>query len=254
MRSAFVAGNWKMNGCLSTNEGLLEALVSGLSEAHRKNVGVLVPAPYLAQCAMRLAGSGVSWGGQDVSEHDAGAFTGEVSGAMLADFGASLVIVGHSERRARHAETNELVAAKAAAARRSGLTPIVCVGETFAEREEGNAEAIIAAQVDALIERAGLEVLRHSILAYEPVWAIGTGRTASPEQAQEMHAFIRNRISRLDQDCGAAIRVLYGGSVKASNARELFEMPDVDGGLVGGASLVASDFIAICGAAVGQHG
>jgi triosephosphate isomerase len=254
MRSKFVAGNWKMNGSLAANGTLLESLLAGLAGLEPGRVAVMAPFPYLPQCAERLGGSPIGWGAQDASEHDAGAYTGDVSVSMLAEFGCSHVIVGHSERRALHGETDAAVVAKAVAARRGGLVPVICVGETLAQRESGDAESVIAAQVDAVLDGAGPELLNDAILAYEPVWAIGTGRTATPEQAQEVHAFIRGRVARVDESCAQSLRILYGGSVKAANAQSLFAMTDVDGGLVGGASLVPAEFIGICRAAFGLSG
>lgn len=246
----FVAGNWKMNGSMASNAVLLDSLLSELRDLPSGRVAVVPPFPYLAQCADKLAGSAVGWGAQDVSEHGAGAYTGEVSAEMVADLGGRYVIVGHSERRAMHGESNELVARKALKAKAAGLVPIMCVGETLDDRESSRTESVVAAQVDALLDVAGVDVLKAGILAYEPVWAIGTGKTASPEQAQEVHAFIRSRVCVRDEGCGAGLRILYGGSVKGSNAASLFGMPDVDGGLVGGAALVASDFVQICRAAL----
>lgn len=250
MRSTFVAGNWKMNGSLAGNRALLDALLGELRDSEPGRIAVVPPFPYLAQCAAVLAGSPIGWGAQDVSEHGAGAYTGEVSAEMVADLGGRYVIVGHSERRAMHGESNELVARKASKAKAVGLVPIMCVGETLQDRESSKTEAVIGAQVDALLDVAGLDVLNAGIVAYEPVWAIGTGKTASPEQAQDVHAFIRARIGRRDAKCAERLRILYGGSVKGSNAAALFAMPDVDGGLVGGAALVASDFSQICRAAL----
>jgi triosephosphate isomerase len=254
MRSKFVAGNWKMNGSLEANGSLLDALVAGLGGVATGRVVVMAPFPYLGQCSGRLGGTPIGWGAQDVSAHEPGAYTGEVSASMLAEFGCSHVIVGHSERRALHAETDETVVAKAIAAVRGGLTPVICVGETLAQREGGETESVIARQVDAVMDGAGVDVLKAAILAYEPVWAIGTGRTATPEQAQEVHAFIRGRVARMDGGCAESLRILYGGSVKAANAQSLFAMADVDGGLVGGASLVPTEFLGICRAAFGLPG
>ena len=254
MRAKFVAGNRKMNGSLAANGSLLDALVSGLGGLAPDRVVVMAPFPYLAQCAERLAGTAIGWGAQDVSVHGPGAYTGEVCVSMLSEFGCRHVIVGHSERRALHAETDEVVVAKALAAVRGGLTPVICVGETLAQREGGETEAVVARQVDAVVQGAGIDVLKRSILAYEPVWAIGTGRTAAPEQAQEVHAFIRGRVARVDGGCAESLRILYGGSVKAANAQSLFAMSDVDGGLVGGASLVPAEFLGICRAAFGLPG
>jgi len=248
MRARLVAGNWKMHGNLATNQALLEA-VRGLSGDERVAYAVCPPFPYLQQAAGLLAGSAIRWGGQDLCEHDSGAYTGEVSGAMLRDLGCRYAIVGHSERRALYAETDERVAAKFEAARRAGLTPILCVGETLAERESGQTETVLARQLQAVLDRAGVKALAESVLAYEPVWAIGTGRTASPDQAQSAHAFLRGMVRKHDRSIGEELTILYGGSVKPANAAELFGMPDVDGGLIGGASLAAADFIAICEAA-----
>jgi triosephosphate isomerase len=196
-----------------------------------------------------LSGSGVAWGAQNISQFDAGAYTGEVSGAMLVDFGCRYAIVGHSERRTLFGETSEIVAQKYAAALKAGLTPILCVGETLQQRESGTTETVIAAQLDAVTSRCGVQSLAHAVIAYEPVWAIGTGKTASPEQAQAVHAYIRGRIGGEDASIAERVQVLYGGSVKAANAGQLFAMKDIDGGLIGGASLDAHEFAAICQAA-----
>ncbi|MCC6474527.1 MAG: triose-phosphate isomerase [Burkholderiales bacterium] len=248
MRGRLVVGNWKMHGELAATARLLQALKAALTPVEGCAFAVCVPFPYLAQAAEALRGSALAWGAQDLSEHDAGAFTGEVSGNMLRDFACRYAIVGHSERRTLHGETDRTAGAKLGAALRSGLTPIVCVGETLAERERGDTEAVLARQIDALLQAQGVGALARSLLAYEPVWAIGTGHTATPDQAQRAHAFIRGRIAAADAAIAADLSVLYGGSVKSSNARELFSMPDVDGGLIGGASLAAGDFLAICAA------
>ena len=247
MRTKLVAGNWKMHGSLATNLGLLHAVRDGARDG--AEVALCVPYPYLAQARAVLDGSGVAWGAQDVSEHEQGAWTGEVSGAMLADFDCRYVLVGHSERRSFFGDTDAVVAAKFVAALKAGLTPVLCVGETLAEREAGNTGKVVTRQIDAVLADAGIEAFARSLLAYEPVWAIGTGRTASPVQAQEVHALIRTRLGRDSADIAAGLRILYGGSVKANNAAELFGQPDIDGGLIGGASLVAADFLAICAAA-----
>ncbi len=249
MRARLVAANWKMHGSLAANQVLLEALKRGASGAAGVDVAVCVPFPYLQQAASALAGSSIAWGGQTLSEHDSGAFTGEVSGAMLRDLGCRCVIVGHSERRALYGERDEQVAAKFVAARRVGLMPILCVGETLAEREQGATEEVVGRQLRVVIDVAGVGALADARIAYEPVWAIGTGRTASPEQAQAVHAFIRALVGAADRGMATRLQLLYGGSVKPGNARELFAMADVDGGLIGGASLVAEDFLAICRAA-----
>jgi triosephosphate isomerase len=241
MRGRLVVGNWKMNGGLAQNAALLSALVAGWRAGADREMAVCVPFPYLAQARELLAGHAIAWGAQDVSAHASGAFTGEVSAPMIAEFGARYALAGHSERRQFHGERDEQVAAKAKAALSGGLTPIVCVGETLAEREAGQTSAVVTRQIDAVILALGTAMTR-TVVAYEPVWAIGTGRTASPEQAQEVHALLRGRLAA----AGAAdVRLLYGGSVKAANAASLFGMPDVDGGLVGGAALDAREFLAI---------
>ena len=247
-KKKLVVGNWKMNGSLARNASLLQALRAGCAPLQAE-VAVCVPFPYLAQTQALLGGSCVAWGAQNLSQHAEGAFTGEVSGAMLGDFGCGVVIVGHSERRALYGEGVEVVAEKFAAAQACGLVPILCVGETLAEREAGVTTAVIAGQLDAVIRRCGVAALRRAVLAYEPVWAIGTGRTATPEQAQEVHVEIRSSLARLDSDVAGQVQILYGGSVKPNNAGELFAQTDIDGGLIGGASLVAADFLAICAAA-----
>jgi len=235
-RVRLVAGNWKMHGSRASIAALLDALVEGNPTSA---CAVCVPFPYLTQVAERLRGTRIAWGAQNVSEHAQGAYTGEVSAAMLAEFGCRYVIVGHSERRQLYGETDAQVAAKFAAVRSAGMTPILCVGETLAQREAGETAAVVQRQVLAVMERNSLE---NAVMAYEPVWAIGTGRNASPEQAQAVHAFLRQRVP-------AETPILYGGSVKPQNAAEIFAMPDVDGGLIGGASLVAKDFLDIVKAA-----
>jgi len=249
MRARLVAGNWKMHGSLAANAQLLDALKRSLKPADGVRYAVCAPYPYLPQLAQALSGSAFAWGAQNVSEHDAGAYTGEVSGAMLKEFGCRYAIVGHSERRSLYGEDDARVAAKFLAARRAGLTPILCVGETLAEREGAATESVIRRQLHAVLDAAGAAALAESVLAYEPVWAIGTGKTATPQQAQEVHAFIRGRVAERSRNVAQGLTILYGGSVKPGNARELFAMPDVDGGLVGGASLAAEDFVAICAAA-----
>ncbi|WP_018077372.1 triose-phosphate isomerase [Thiobacillus denitrificans] len=246
MRKKLVAGNWKMHGNLAENAALLSALKPALAGIEAV---VCVPFPYLAQAQAALSGSSIAWGAQNVSEQAKGAFTGEVSAAMLLDFGCRYVIVGHSERRSLYGETDELVASKYMAAQSAGLTPILCVGESLAERESGVTEAVVARQLDAVIKVAGVTSLTGAVVAYEPVWAIGTGKTATPEQAQAVHAFIRGKIAALDASVAEGLVIQYGGSVKAANAAELMAQPDIDGGLIGGASLVAGEFIAICQAA-----
>jgi len=247
MRNKLVAGNWKMHGSLATNLGLLHSVRDGAS-GHAE-VALCVPYPYLAQARAVLEGSSVAWGAQDVSEHAQGAWTGEVSAAMLADFACRYVLVGHSERRSFFGDTDAVVAAKFAAAQKAGLTPVLCVGESLAEREAGTTGEVVTRQIDAVLANSGVAAFANAVVAYEPVWAIGTGRTASPQQAQEVHALIRSRFARDSADIAAGLRILYGGSVKANNAAELFGQSDIDGGLIGGASLVAADFLAICSAA-----
>lgn len=249
MRQPVVAGNWKMHGDRASSAALVDGIIAGLDQADGVEVVVCPPAVHLTRVAERIGGAPVGLGGQDLCQHDEGAYTGDVSGPMLVDAGCGYCIVGHSERRAGHGEDSGMVAAKFEAARRSGLTPILCVGETLAEREAGRTEAVIAAQVDAVVERVGPGELAGALLAYEPVWAIGTGRTAAPEQAQEVHATIRRRLASVDRGIADALRMLYGGSVKSDNAGELFAQPDIDGGLIGGASLKPEPFLAICAAA-----
>jgi triosephosphate isomerase len=241
MRGKLVVGNWKMHGGLAVNAALLAALMAEWQPAGGRTLAVCVPFPYLVQTQSALAGSPIAWGAQDVSEHGAGAYTGEVSAAMLAEFGCRYAIVGHSERRQYYGDTDGIVAAKAAAALAGGLAPIACVGETLAEREAGTTEAVVLRQLDAVLARVGREAVK-MVIAYEPVWAIGTGRTASPNEAQAVHALLRARLA----GAGASdVPVLYGGSVKADNAAALFAMADIDGGLIGGASLKAAEFLAI---------
>jgi triosephosphate isomerase (TIM) len=248
-RRALVAGNWKMHGSRAEAARLVGELITRGVGAGRADAIVCPPFVHLADVAGQVAGSRIGLGAQDVCAEDAGAHTGEVSAAMLADAGCRYVIVGHSERRALYGESDELVARKFVAAGRHGLVPIFCVGESLAEREGGSTESVILRQLDAAIATAGIAAFGSAVVAYEPVWAIGTGRTASPGQAQEVHALIRDRVRRKDATIAASLRVLYGGSVKAANAAELFAMPDVDGGLIGGASLKADEFAAICAAA-----
>ena len=249
MRQKLVAGNWKMHGGTAANAALLQAVVSGIGAVGEVGVAVCVPFPYLAQAQAMLAATPVAWGAQTVSEHVQGAYTGETSASMLADFGCRYVIVGHSERRALYGEDDARVAAKFVAAQAGGLVPILCVGETLAQRESGETMQVVGAQLDAVLAAAGAGAFARAVVAYEPVWAIGTGRTASPAQAQEVHAAIRARIAARDAAVAAGLQILYGGSVKPQNAAELFAMADIDGGLIGGASLVANDFLAICLAA-----
>lgn len=248
MRKKLVAGNWKMHGSLQKNEALLERIKSGVSGLGCE-VLIFPPYPYLSQLQSALLGSAVKWGAQSVSEYEAGAFTGEVSAAMLVEFGCQYVLVGHSERRSVFGETDSEVAAKFDTAQKYGLIPVLCVGETLAERELGQTAAVVTRQLAAVLNRVGVGSFAACVLAYEPVWAIGTGVTASPQQAQEVHAAIRAQVSLLDAGVASGLRILYGGSVKPQNAEELFAQVDVDGGLIGGAALVADDFLAICRAA-----
>jgi triosephosphate isomerase len=249
MRKRLVAGNWKMHGSLAGNRALLAALKAADLANNGVGVAVCVPFPFLQQVQQELSGSGIDWGAQNVSEHAAGAFTGEVSAAMLGEFGCRYALVGHSERRALYGESDAQVAAKFSAACAAGLAPILCLGETLAEREAGITQKVVARQLAAVLGQVGVEGLVGSVIAYEPVWAIGTGRTASPDQAQEVHGYIRGLVAARDARVADGICILYGGSVKPGNARELFTRSDVDGGLIGGASLVAEDFVAICRAA-----
>lgn len=249
MRQRLVAGNWKMNGSSESVATLLKDVLAGVDAVGNAAIAVCPPFVYLAQARDVLASSKIAWGGQDLSDQDGGAFTGEISGPMLADMGCQYVIVGHSERRNIRGEDDALTARKFAAARRHGLKPILCVGELLEEREAGTTEAVVARQLDAVMDLEGVEALSDAVVAYEPVWAIGTGKTATPEQAQEVHAFIRARIAERDAAVADGVQILYGGSVKAANAVELFSQADIDGGLIGGASLDGAEFLAICKAA-----
>jgi triosephosphate isomerase len=245
MRRKLVVGNWKMHGSHPANAELLAGILA--ARPFGADVAVCVPFPYLSETAVTLAGSDLRWGAQDVSAHEHGAYTGEVSAAMLAEFGCRYAIVGHSERRAYHGEGDQLVADKAKAALARGVTPIVCVGETLQQREAGETEAVVKRQLSAVIHTL-THCIGEIVVAYEPVWAIGTGRTASPEQAQQVHALLRAQLQAATPHADG-MRLLYGGSVKPDNAAALFGQPDIDGGLIGGASLKAADFVAICRAA-----
>ena len=238
-----IAGNWKMNGSLAANEALVHALRDGVGAAPACDVALAVPAPYLAQEQALAAGSGLALAAQDVSQHESGAYTGEFSAAMLRDFAVRYVLVGHSERRQYHGETDVHVAVKAQRALAAGITPIVCVGETLEEREAGQTEAVVRRQLAAVIHLNG-HCISEVVVAYEPVWAIGTGKTATPEQAQQVHAVLRAQLAAASPHA-AKIRLLYGGSMNAANAAQLLAQPDIDGGLVGGASLKAADFLQI---------
>lgn len=247
MRRKWVGGNWKMNG----SREMASALATAIAEARLGEVDVALfpPFPYLRETCTACAGSVVAVGGQDISRHDGGAYTGEVSASMLRDVGCTLTLVGHSERRQYHHEFDELVAAKAGQALARGLTPVLCVGETLEQREAGDTAVVVSRQLGAVIAGCGVAAFTHVVVAYEPVWAIGTGRTASPAQAQEVHALLRGQLAESDARIAGLVRIVYGGSVKPGNAAELFAQTDIDGGLIGGASLKATDFLAICAAA-----
>ena len=246
MRKKLVAGNWKMYGSLNENKQLLDGIITGLNGLCNIHTAVCVPYPYLSSVHNALQDTQIALGAQNVSQYEKGAYTGEVSVSMLNDFKCNYVIVGHSERRAFFGEDNNLVAEKYVKIQEAGMIPILCVGETLEQRECGITEQIIEEQLAAVIKRAGIISLSKAVIAYEPVWAIGTGKTASPEQAQDVHAFIRKGIADQDMVVAKDLTMLYGGSVKPNNASELFKMPDIDGRLIGGASLVANDFVAIC--------
>ncbi len=251
MRRKLVVGNWKMHGNLESNHALLSGIITGLQACENADYVVCVPNPYLFQAREMLSNTNIAWGGQNVNQHEEGAFTGAVAPHMLTDLGCTYVLLGHSERRVLFHETNLTAAARFDATIKAGLTPVLCVGETLAEHEAGLTEVIVASQMDAVMATLGDEdfatAMRvNMVFAYEPVWAVGTGKTATPLQAQAVHEFIRNRIARRNSAAAEHVRIVYGGSIKAGNAAELFSMPDVDGGLVGGASLSANEFVAIC--------
>ena len=243
MRRKLVAGNWKMHGSRAMAAEVLGALASAVPAD--VDVLVLPPFPYLAELIATHAASGIAFGAQDLSEHAQGAYTGDVSAVMLRDIGCTHVLVGHSERRQGHGETDAVVARKFVAAQSAGLVPVLCVGELLEHRDAGDTEVVVGAQIEAVVAEAGVAAFAQTVVAYEPVWAIGTGRTATPAQAQEVHAFLRGKIAAHDATIASSLRILYGGSVKAANAGELFAGSDIDGGLIGGASLVAADFLAI---------
>jgi triosephosphate isomerase len=249
MREFLVAGNWKMNGSNEANKRLLAGIVAGVPKGQGFRLLVCPPYPYLSSAAAQVAGSAVSVGAQNVSENESGAFTGEVAPAMLRDVGCEYAIVGHSERRALYGESSAQVAAKFMAAQAAGLTPILCVGETLEERESGSTEQVVGEQLAAVVEAAGIDAFAGAVVAYEPVWAIGTGKTASPEQAQDVHRYIRTMLAAQNASVAEQLQLLYGGSMKGENAAGLLSMPDIDGGLIGGASLKADDFLAIATAA-----
>lgn len=245
MRNILVAGNWKMNGSDNSIRALLGGFMHEVADLSC-DVAVFPPFAYLPLVRELADGTGIQWGGQTLNPNASGAFTGEISAAMLLDLGCHQVLVGHSERRALFGESNEAVAERFEAAEQAGLQPVLCVGETIEQRESGATDKVVAGQLDAVLDRVGIQAFGKATIAYEPVWAIGTGLTATPDQAQQVHAFIRDKITALDGRIGGQIRILYGGSVKASNAADLFAQEDIDGGLVGGASLDPAEFMGIC--------
>jgi triosephosphate isomerase len=238
-----------MNGSLESVRSLLDGIKEGIGAVAKAEVAVCPTAVFIPEAQQRLSGTEVAWGGQDLSSETSGAYTGEVAASMLKDFACKYVIVGHSERRTYHKESDELVAKKFAVARATGLVPILCVGETLEERESGVTNEVVARQLNAVIDLEGVDALADGVIAYEPVWAIGTGKTATPEQAQEVHAFIRAQVTKKSSQVAEGLRILYGGSMKPGNAKELIDKPDIDGGLIGGASLKPEDFLGICKAA-----
>jgi triosephosphate isomerase len=253
MRRPLVAGNWKMNGSRAESGKLLDEIVAGMNQVKNAEVAVCPPFVLIPLVAEKLTGTEVGWGGQNLDFHGSGAFTGEISGPMLRDMACTYVIVGHSERRSYYGEDDEVVARKYGAAQEHGLIPILCVGETLEERDAGKTEEVVSRQLGAVIHQHGIESFRNAVIAYEPVWAIGTGKTASPQQAQDVHRFIRKLLSDQESnvagEVAAQCRILYGGSMKPDNAGELIAQPDIDGGLIGGASLQADSFLGICTAA-----
>jgi len=249
MRKPMVAGNWKMNGSRESNSALVKGIIEGSSQVSSAEILVCPPFVYISDVAGQLEGTTIAFGAQDVAKEEVGAYTGEVSVGMLKDIGCRYTIVGHSERRALYGDTDSIVAQKFAAAQNGGITPVLCVGELLEEREAGQTEAVVEKQLQAVVDLVGIAALAQSVIAYEPVWAIGTGKTASPQEAQDVHAFIRGWIAKEDAAIAEKVRILYGGSVKAANAKELFSQTDIDGGLIGGASLAADEFVSICAAA-----
>ena len=245
MRRKIVVGNWKMNGSLASNEALLKALVEKIPQKISTDIVICAPYPYLFQTQSYLKNSSIRWGAQNVAKFESGAFTGEVSVSMLKEFGASYVIIGHSERSTAYCESDENIATKLMMVKEAGMTPILCVGESLIEREAGIMEKVVSKQLDTIVEMYGEDIFDETVIAYEPVWAIGSDMAASPEQAQTMHQFIREKLSP-NAKVGKSLKIIYGGSVNPQNALQLFSMPDVDGGLVGRASLNASDFESIC--------
>ncbi len=249
MRQKLVAGNWKMNGSKADIKELLNGIKQGIGDVETAEVAVCPPFIYLGEVEAQLSGTPIAWGAQNLSTEEKGAFTGEISAAMVNDFSCKYVLVGHSERRSLYGEDDAVVAKKFSVARAAGLKPILCIGETLEEREKGVTNDVVARQLEAVISLEGVAALADGVIAYEPVWAIGTGKTASPEQAQEVHAFIRGLLAGKDESVAARVQILYGGSMNAANAAELLAQTDIDGGLIGGASLKAEDFLTICRAA-----
>jgi len=249
MRKPFVAGNWKMNGSRASIKTLVSGILDGMGRVNNVEVVVCPPFVYISEVAQLLEGRNVALGSQDVAREESGAHTGKISVSMLTDVGCKYAIIGHSERRPYYLDRDEVVAEKFIAAQKGGVTPILCVGELLEEREAGQTEAVVEEQLQGVVARTGIKALEKAVIAYEPVWAIGTGKTASPAQAQEVHAFIRNWVRKKDASVADKVRILYGGSVNAANAKELFSQTDIDGGLIGGASLVADEFVNICVAA-----
>jgi len=249
MRKILVAGNWKMHGSKAMVDGLLQALLDAGDKSEVVDLAVFPPAVYLQRTQKQLRGSAIAWGGQTLNPAPQGAHTGEISASMLLDFGCRYVLVGHSERRTLYGESDDAVAQRFEAAQRAGLEPVLCVGETLEQRESGETENVVSRQLDSVLSLCGIDSFSSATIAYEPVWAIGTGKTATPDQAQQVHAFIRDKLVAQDDIIGGQVRILYGGSVNGSNAADLFARKDIDGGLVGGASLKAEDFLAIRDAA-----
>ena len=249
MRQTLVAGNWKLNGSKEVTKQLIEGILGGIGNVKNTEVAVCPPYIYIPQVAELLQGTQLAWGGQNMCPWESGAYTGEISVQMLQDFGCKYVIIGHSERRALYAESDQEIAEKFVAAVDAGLIPILCVGELLEQREADETENVIAQQIKAVLDMAGIEKFAHSVIAYEPVWAIGTGKTASPQQAQDVHKFIRDMLQKENAEVAQKLQILYGGSVKPDNAKELFAKEDIDGGLIGGASLTADSFLGICTAA-----
>jgi triosephosphate isomerase len=249
MRQSLIIGNWKMNGAIQSNQSLLDNLKENIKNVQHAQIGICAPFVYLQQVSELLKGTQIGWGVQNISHKDSGAFTGEIAASMLLDFNCKYVIVGHSERRRLYGESDQLVAEKYVKAQSVGLIPILCVGELLEQREAGETENVVEQQLNAIINLQGIASLSQSVIAYEPVWAIGTGKTATPQQAQDVHAFIRQKITEQDAGVAENVQILYGGSVNGSNAAQLFSMLDIDGGLIGGASLKANEFLTICQAA-----